>query len=183
VAKWLYGLDGKIDIHDDNVFRNSCYYGHLELAKWLCGLDDAKEKINIHVDNEYVFRTSCYHGHLDMAKWLYSLDRKIDIHAYDEYVFYWTCWNGHLEVIEYLILLDDNNTSEINEAMMKGIMSFFNNNGEFSHDKYVKIKKMLSLVKEFDEYQRNINNIKFLLLLCYEFNYNFINDVFEYIKN
>jgi len=41
---------------------------------------------------------------------------------------------------------------------------------------------MLSLVKEFDEYQRNINNIKFLLLLYNKLNYGYMFNIYEFIK-
>jgi len=60
-----------------------------------------------------------------------------------EYLYLLSCEGGALEVIEYLMSFENNNCHvlEIHNAMMIGIMSFFNNNDEFSHDKYVKIKK------------------------------------------
>ncbi len=75
MAKWLYGLDGKINIHVDNdyAFFQSCYSGKLEVVKWLYGLDG---KINIHVDNDDAFRISCENGYMDVTIWLYGLDKE-----------------------------------------------------------------------------------------------------------
>jgi len=41
---------------------------------------------------------------------------------------------------------------------------------------------MSSLVKEFDEYQINIDNIKFLMLLYDKLNYGFMVDIFSCMK-
>jgi hypothetical protein len=59
------------DIHVSNewAFRWSCYFRHLEIAKWLYGLG-----ANIHSDNEYAFRTSCERGNLEIVNWLCSID-------------------------------------------------------------------------------------------------------------
>jgi hypothetical protein len=97
----------KYDIHYDykyaDVFRDSCGFGHLEVAKWLYELD---VNIDIHARKEEVFRISCGFGYLEMAKWLYGLDGKIDIHIDNEDAFRWSCSNGHLDVAKLLYELD-----------------------------------------------------------------------------
>src|SRR5580692_2014636 len=65
-----------LNIHKDNecAFRWSCWYGRLEVVKWLYDLGlQLNSPINIHVDNEYAFKCCCQNGHLGVAKWLYDL--------------------------------------------------------------------------------------------------------------
>jgi len=103
-VKFLYEKYN-VDVHENNeeVFRVSCMNGHLEVAKWLYGLDG---KINIHYNNEEAFIDGCYSGDLEVVKWLYGLDGKIDIHANREHAFYWSCMYGHLEMAKWLYGLD-----------------------------------------------------------------------------
>jgi len=179
-------LDGKINIHANNeyVFFIACEGGHLEVAKWLYGLD---EKINIHIDNEYPFCYSCYNGHLEVAKWLYGLDgakEKINIHVNDERLFTVVCGDGHINCIKYLVSLDDKDyTIDVHDAMVKGILNFYRIYKRIRDNSYIKIKKMLSLVKEYENYHKNIDNIKFLMLLYNDLNYGFMIDIFGYMKN
>jgi len=177
----------KINIHmnNDEGCCKSCSNGQLDVAKWLYGLDG---KINIHVDNENAFCRSCYNGHLEVAKWLYGLDRKINIHVDNEKAFHLSCKNGFLEVIEYLISLENNRKNnsymlEIHNAMMIGIENFYSDHIRRKIDSYNKIKKMLLLVKEFNEYQKNIDNIKFLVVTSNNFNYGYMFNIFEFMKS
>jgi hypothetical protein len=104
VAKWLYSLDGKIDIHADNeiAFHQVCRRGYLEVAKWLYSLDP--ENTNLHSNYDYVFRISCYSGNLELAKWVYSIDpQNTDIHALRDDAFWLACTYSHLEVAKWLI--------------------------------------------------------------------------------
>ena len=106
-----------IDIHyrDELAFREACYFGHLEVVKYLISLN---MNINIHADNEDAFRYACFNGYLELVKYLISLnkgikylnleDRNINIHAENEDAFRFACCNGHLEVVKYLISLNEN---------------------------------------------------------------------------
>ena len=59
--------DINISAKDEDAFKSSCSYGHLEMAKWLLSI---KPDINIFAQYEYAFRSSCNNGHLEVAKWL-----------------------------------------------------------------------------------------------------------------
>lgn len=61
---------------NDDIFRNCCKSGHLEIVKFISEIDD---KIKIHAVNELLFRTVCHHGQLEVAKFL---QKKYDINIY-----------------------------------------------------------------------------------------------------
>lgn len=63
-AKILLNDDNLQYINYYNMFRHSCYSGHLEIAKWIYSLIP----IDIHSDDEAVFRWTCYHGHFIILK-------------------------------------------------------------------------------------------------------------------
>src|SRR6056297_1461905 len=139
-AKQLYiDHSNVIDIHynDEEAFRLSCLYGHIEIAKWLIQLGHEEGRpIDIHARYESAFCFSCGNGNLEVAKWLiqltfpkviqrgstgappqYGKDEgyPIDIHAQDEYAFRLSCGNGHLEIVKWLIQLgqDEGNPIDI----------------------------------------------------------------------
>ena len=76
-----------IDVHTDNecVFRYSCQYGYLNIAKWLVSIFG---DINIHAENDYAFRWSCENGHRNIIKWLVSNFTDIDIHCIENWMIY-----------------------------------------------------------------------------------------------
>ena len=110
-AKTLY-CQSDIDIHVDyeRVFKNVCYRGHLETAKWLYSLGRTEclneIPINIHADDDYAFRFACLAGHLDIAIWLYSIGA--DIHACNDLAFKGACSGGHLEIVKLLYNISPN---------------------------------------------------------------------------
>jgi len=90
-----------INIHenDEQVFRESCSGGFVEVAKWLMNISkENDELINIHAQDEKAFIDSYYYERIEVVKWLCSLcynyyveikDNKIVnyriIHAYDNF--------------------------------------------------------------------------------------------------
>jgi hypothetical protein len=112
-AKWLLSM-----YHHDTIlfkqfgigFYKACFYGHLELAKWLFEITPA---IVIAVHCDIAFRTTCERGHLELAKWLLELNP--DMKAYCDESFRNACEEGHLELAEWFqslnpdkyIILDD----------------------------------------------------------------------------
>jgi len=107
VAKWLYSLKDKPDIHayNESAFSSACANGHLEVAKWLYSLED---KPNININNEHPFEIACCNGHLEVAKWLYSLEDKPDIHINNDKVFKLICRSKNIDLIKWLAPLYDN---------------------------------------------------------------------------
>jgi hypothetical protein len=106
-AKQFLQENPKYNIHvnDEKAFRLSCYYGHLEVARWLW--DISNNKINIYAKNEDAFCSSCMKGHLEVARWLWDIsNHKINIHAYGDYAFRWSCFHCHLDVAKWLLSLD-----------------------------------------------------------------------------
>jgi ankyrin repeat protein len=84
---------------DDYIFCDACFYGRLEVAKWLLSV---KPDINISGENGCAFRWSCKNGHLEVAQWLLSVKPDINISADNEYVFRFACINGDLEFAKWL---------------------------------------------------------------------------------
>jgi ankyrin repeat protein len=90
--------DINISYSNEDAFRNACYYGHLEVAKWLL---QVKPDINNSFNNEMAFRCACVKGHLEVAKWL--LQVKLDINNSYQSAFHLACEYGHLEVAQWLL--------------------------------------------------------------------------------
>ena len=60
------------------IFDYCCYFGHLEIVKFLLSLEKTHGKIDIHSNNEDVFRVSCANGHLEIVKLLLNLEKIYD---------------------------------------------------------------------------------------------------------
>ena len=97
-------------------FKNACYYGHIEIAKWLYSLDD---KLNIHANYEEAFINACYNKHIEVAKWLMTLDDKPNVHAFNDYAFKFACYNRHIEVAKWLVTICDSYYIEIEDEKIK----------------------------------------------------------------
>ena len=82
-------------------FKNSCKYGHLEIAKWLRSAHLYNAEIG-GLDG-YRFCESCCYNHLEIAKWLYSFGN-ITFHSV-EVAFSDSCCYGHLKVVQWLYSL------------------------------------------------------------------------------
>jgi len=93
------------------------------------------------------------------------------------------CGCGSLNGIEYLISLRDiGHINGVHEAMMNGILRFYNNCGGMDYDDYVIMKKMLSLVKEYIDYHNNMDNIVYLMSTYNDLNYGFMKNLYEYVR-
>jgi hypothetical protein len=72
IARWLYDISVKennnIDIRLDNdfAFRHSCYYGNVEMCKWLYKISG--DKIN-KLDETYI-QNATYSGNQELITWL-----------------------------------------------------------------------------------------------------------------
>ena len=64
-----------ISKNKEDIFRYSCYYGNLEMAKWLL---EIKPNIDISAENEYAFRHACIKEHIELVKWLLRMECRTD---------------------------------------------------------------------------------------------------------
>lgn len=119
IVKWLYSLahempnysdsmsrmtnriwDCKINIHAKNryAFRQSCYYGHLDIVKYLIS------KTNTEVDLYESIKSGCEeasaNGHIRIVKYLLSKNIKFDLRD----SFNRSCQNNRLKLVRYFVL-------------------------------------------------------------------------------
>ena len=113
--KKIYDYDFKYLNKNQKYFTKACYYGYIDIVKYLY----KKYQLNIHVNSEIAFRYSCGNGHKDQAQWLYNISKiynnplgvntKININAYNENAFRDACFSGHKDIADKNNM-DDNNT-------------------------------------------------------------------------
>ena len=53
------------------MLHDSCYYGHVEIVKWLTSHFNLSPE-DARADDNYALRWSCANGHLDVAQWITS---------------------------------------------------------------------------------------------------------------
>lgn len=117
VMKWLYSLDGKINIRVDRdiIFFDACTTNNLELAKWIYSLDNT---INVHTVheincmNDWLFKACCQWGHLKTAGWLYSFGGDFHIHENNNELLRMCINYGHTDAIEFVMCLMDEDTTD-----------------------------------------------------------------------
>lgn len=114
VAQWLHQLylgnpKIKLDIHanEEVIFRNTCFKGHLVLAKWLYDLCvNTNKPIDINSCNNKAFKESLEKQNFDVTKWLYKLnkDNKQDMTTVlnDRVILHSLCRNGNLIMIKWI---------------------------------------------------------------------------------
>jgi ankyrin repeat protein len=119
----LDGLKNKFDKqyvnihrHNDQGFRESCYGGHINVAKYLINMykiNTNYQIINIHSNKEGSFRWACYYGYFNIVKYLISLCKphqykisdykKINIHSENDHGFTMAEYNKQFKIIKLLI--------------------------------------------------------------------------------
>ena len=77
--EWFLSLNNDIIYDVNEAFINSCYFGNINIAKYLY----SKENVDIHYKSEKVFLLSCASNKFEIAKWIYSLGKPLYI--YDNY--------------------------------------------------------------------------------------------------
>jgi ankyrin repeat protein len=117
VLNWLYSIEKPNINAIYDAFIYACGSGNLNIAKWLCNLNEHicnqlfywifNYDIILNCSDE-AFNRACYNGHLDIVQWLYSLDDKPDIHLNDEEPFRSACISGNLNLVKWLYNLDNN---------------------------------------------------------------------------
>jgi len=117
VLIWLYSIE-KPNINTIyDAFIYACGSGNLNIAKWLCSLNEHicnqlfywifNYNIILNCSDE-AFNIACYNGHLDIVQWLYSLDDRPDIHINNEEPFRSACISGNLNLVKWLYNLNNN---------------------------------------------------------------------------
>jgi len=92
MVKYLFTLYNKPDIHvdEDRGFRNACYNGHLELAKWILSYNDNYDKfIIIRADDDFAFKWACKNRHIKIAEWLADICDDYKIDCSDNFIYDW----------------------------------------------------------------------------------------------
>jgi ankyrin repeat protein len=90
IVKLLVEVGGA-DIHaeDDDAFRLACFYGCLDVVKYLDSKSNYHHYHHYHhpdgvkIDFIIPLRNACCNGHLDVVKYLHS--RGADVHSYDRH--------------------------------------------------------------------------------------------------
>lgn len=87
-----------LNIHygENRAFRIACFYGHLDVAKYLHSIG-----ADPHDSDDFAFAMACRDGNIIMAKWLYSLGNT-DIHTHDDYAFKYAWVNKHFVIAKWL---------------------------------------------------------------------------------
>ena len=117
VLIWLYSIEKPFINTIYDAFIYSCDNGNLNVAKWLCSLNEHicsqlfywifNYDIILNCSDE-AFIGACFNGHLEIAQWLYSLNYKPDIHINNEELFRFACISGNLNLVKWLYNLDNN---------------------------------------------------------------------------
>lgn len=100
IAKWLYGINKNFICDDDFDIRLIYIKGNLEIIKWLY-------ELNVYINVIDLFDSSCEFGHFDLAKWTYE-QFNIYVHKNIEYAFRITCAFGHFKIAKWLYSLNVN---------------------------------------------------------------------------
>jgi hypothetical protein len=80
---------------DKYVFTKACKRGHLDVCKWLIGIDNT-----ILPDPIIIFDAVCKNGHADVAKWVWSIYGNI---PYVDRIFINTCLTGRTNILKWFI--------------------------------------------------------------------------------
>ena len=105
-----------ISIHSDQyiIFKFSCWFGYLNVAKWIHSFDNFNYNDNYNI----LFIICCSQGHLDVVQWLYSFGN-IDAHIINK-AFLQSCKNGYLDVAIWLYSLGNIDINTTNKAFRWG---------------------------------------------------------------
>lgn len=97
VVKCLVNHGADIRFETYLPFRTSCFYGHIELVKYLHSL--SPECISSY--NNYAIELSCMNGHTEVVKYLISEGADVSINNYSS--FRLACVNNRTEIVEYIL--------------------------------------------------------------------------------
>ena len=87
------------DGYDKNkILCKVCYYGHLEIVKYLV----EKYGANVRANSDYAVKWASEAGHLEVVKYLVE-KCGADVRAKNDYAVQWASVGGHLEVVKYLV--------------------------------------------------------------------------------
>ncbi len=95
VVKYLVGLDANIHTNDDLALIWASEEGHIEVVKYLVWVG-----ANIHAQNDGALILASQYGHIDVVKYLVGLGA--NIHTRNDAALRWANRFGHLDVVKYL---------------------------------------------------------------------------------
>lgn len=97
------------------IFKEFCYNGHLEHAKWSLKLFGMYYNKNIPlyetpefklIDKDRLFARIIEHGQVEVADWILTMYPDIDVHWENDYGFVIACEDKRIDVLEYLLSLE-----------------------------------------------------------------------------
>jgi ankyrin repeat protein len=122
LSKWLYALTPQLDhlndsnnfninnfnnfnhfdyqeLIDQNVFKLTCKFGHLNVAKWLYEIQPNIRDQTFNIS----FLLACENNHLETAKWLIQLKPNLDITIENNKLFNMKCFINNYKMVKWLM--------------------------------------------------------------------------------
>jgi len=137
-----------ISLLDKYAFQEVCYYGNIEMAKWILEINP---NINVVKNSKFIFQHSCYNNYYDMIQWILKINPKLIHTKLYKYLFKY-CWDKERINIAKLLLQYNpemenliNFKDELNDACV-------NNN-------YPRINWILQYIKDFNIKKNDIETL------------------------
>lgn len=98
IAKKIFEHNSQIYLDYHNILCDACFFGHLNIVKWLTKINPNIKKTTY----EEGFRYSCSMGNFKLIKWLYNKYPDINMNTYNDFAFHKGCENGKIKTVKFL---------------------------------------------------------------------------------
>ena len=128
MAKYLYANGANISDRNNFAFIAACAFGHADIAQWLYSISANNDALTNAVIDAFIH--ACYRGQFHIVKWLHGLGATIT--AKENFAFVLACSNGHWEIAKYLYNWGANISDQDNNAIQNACI-----NGHFEIMKWL----------------------------------------------